>query len=78
MVVGVLDAPPAEGEAQSVRAWVGIDKLISEVYDESRELSESSLSSAVSRLLCVSNANQPAQGQRQYARRPGERGDRTG
>ncbi len=78
LVVGVLDAPPAEGDAQSVRAWVGIDKLISEVYDESRELNESSLASAVSRLLCVPEAQQPAQAQRQFARRPGERGDRTG
>ena len=77
LVVGVLVGQPGEEENQVARAWIGIEKLISEVYNESREINESSLSSAVSRLLCVSDPKQSAHDQRQYARRPGERGHRT-
>jgi hypothetical protein len=77
LVVGLLQEPREEGGGEEVRAWVGIEKLMASVYDDSRELNDSSLSGALSRLLCVSESRQPSQEQRQYARRPGERGERN-
>lgn len=77
LVVGLLQEPQEEGGGEGVQAWVTIEKLMASVYDDSRELNESSLSSALSRLLCVSEPRQPPQEKRQYARRPGERGERN-